>query len=69
VMSWYWLAVPGEFLCVSLGYWLGGMADRRLMRRINAQPWCPPMGTKPPTIAQLSRPVRDAGFVRGGHVG
>lgn len=68
MMTWYWLVVPGEFLCVALGFWLGGIQDRCLMRRINAQPWFPPMGTKPPTSAQL-HVVRDETFVRGGRVG
>lgn len=57
MMTWYWLVVPGELLCVALGYWLGGMQDRRLMRRLNVQPWWPPMGTKPPTNAQRNRRV------------
>jgi hypothetical protein len=56
-MSWYWLIAPVYLLCFLFGYWTGGRRDRRLMRQVEAQPWWPPPGTKPPTSAQLHRRV------------
>jgi hypothetical protein len=56
-MPWYWLILPAELIGIPIAYRLGGMEDRRLIRRLNVQPWWPPMGTKPPTNAYRHRHV------------
>jgi hypothetical protein len=56
-MSWYWITPLTGLGGVLIGCWIDRLIDRRLMRRLNVQPWWPPMGTKPPTNAQRHRRV------------
>jgi hypothetical protein len=51
-MPWYWITPLTGLGGVLLGYWIDQLRDRRLMRRLNAQPWFPQLSTKPPTNAQ-----------------
>jgi hypothetical protein len=57
VTSWYWITPLTGLGGVLLGYWIDQLRDRRMMRRLNVQPWWPPVGTKPPTNAQRNRRV------------